>query len=83
MENMSLREKKIAELQRQGTELKKSLLGRKNGSAVNEVPLIRRTMAMQRVKVKKDMKMQKVSSMRKRQKEMKNPLSKVSIKHFY
>ena len=83
MAYMSLRKKKIAELKRQGEELKKSLLGRKNTNAVQEVPLIRRTMAMQKGNVRRTLRMKKVDSMRKKQKAMKKPLSKVSIKSFY
>jgi len=56
------------------------LLGRKNVSVVNEVPLIRREIVLQN---KETLRMQKIRSVRKKQKAIKKPLSKVSIKHFY
>ena len=86
MVNLSLRGRKIEELQRQQSDLKKSLLGRKNTNAVQEIPLMQRTMqrGMQRTMQKKiSLKEQKKRNIASRQKAMKQPLPKLSIKSFY
>ena len=94
MAYMSLRDKKISYLQKQQSELKKTLLGKKNGCATNEIPLMRKTMAMNRKQERKTMAMEgkmvketlhqkKVNLMREKQLKMKYPPSKVSLKSFY
>lgn len=94
----SLREKKIAYIQKQQAELKKNLLGKKNTNAVNEVPLMRRIMVMNReeemkrrkkgfvnekIRVNSSIHQNKISMMKKNKKQMKKPKSKISIKSFY
>jgi len=82
MVNLSLRGRKIEELQRQQSDLKKSLLGRKNTNAVQEIPLMQR--GMQRTMQKKiSLKEQKKRNIASRQKAMKQPVPKLLIKSFY
>ena len=82
---MSLRDKKITELQRQQREIKGQLTGRKNGNCIQEIPLVRKTLEVDKQKVisKPSLHQKKVNLMREKMMKMKNPLSKISVKSFY
>jgi hypothetical protein len=89
MGKISLRDKKIAYLQKQQADLKRSLLGRTNG---NEVPIktaplqtkqMKEMKIMQKAQAKPTLKEEKRKSFALKQREMKMPVSKVSIKSFY
>jgi hypothetical protein len=94
MGKISLRDKKIAYLQKQQADLKRSLLGRTNG---NEVPIktaplqtkqmkkmkMMQMQRMQKAQAKPTLKEEKRKSFALKQREMKMPVSKVSIKSFY
>ena len=89
MGNLSLRSRKIEEIQRQQKELKKSLLGRQNTNTVQEIPLMQRTMqrtmqTMQKERRKKVLlREHKKKSIASKQKARKQYAPKCSIKSFY
>jgi hypothetical protein len=91
MVKMSLRDKKIAYLKNQQANLKRSLLGRTNG---NEVPIKTAPLQTKQMKMMQMQKMQKArtkptlmeekrKALALKQRQMKMPVSKVSIKSFY
>lgn len=83
MAYMSLRDKKIDELQRQQREIKGQLTGRKNGNSLQEIPLVRKTMNMKRVISKPSLHQKKIKLMQEKQINMKKSLPKLSVKSFY
>lgn len=82
---MSLKQRKIAYLQEQQKEIKKSLIGKKNSDVVSEIPIVRRTMSLQEAEMRRrpTIRMQKMRTFKQKQRGMKYPKSKVSIKSFY